>query len=249
MNRELIERFRQARNDQSLAVLEGFHAVKHAIRFEAELLDVAAVDRDGLEALTVRLAPDLSSQILKLPVFVPAAVFEQLSPAPPASGIIAIARRRSFELSQLLESPRTAPIVLLEEPRNLGNLGAVVRVAAAAGAAGVITIGTQDPWHPQVMRGAAGLHYAVPVMRVDRLPASDRPLVAIDPGGEPLERFQLPQRAILAFGTERHGVSQSLLRRADSRVAIPMQPGVSSLNLATAVAVMLYRWWLGGDRR
>ncbi len=47
---------------------------------------------------------------------------------------------------------------------------------------------------------------------------------------------------VLAFGTERGGLSPALLARADRRVRIPMRPGVSSLNLATAVAVVLYSW-------
>ena len=50
----------------------------------------------------------------------------------------------------------------------------------------------------------------------------------------------VPPGAILAFGTERHGASEELLSRASRRLAIPMMPGVSSLNLATSVAVALY---------
>jgi TrmH family RNA methyltransferase len=128
-------------------------------------------------------------------------------------------------------------VVLLEDPRHLGNVGAVVRVAAAAGAAGVLTTGGRDPWDPAALRGSAGLHYALPVGRVDGPPA-DRPLAALDPEGEPLAA--LPAGAVLAFGTERHGLSAALRARADVRVAIPMRPGVSSLNLATAAAVALY---------
>jgi TrmH family RNA methyltransferase len=115
-----------------------------------------------------------------------------------------------------------------------------VRVAAAAGAAGVLTTGGNDPWHPDALRGAAGLHYALPVAAVAAPPRSDRPLVAIDPGGEELRRGALPERAILAFGTERHGLSPQLLERADVRLGIPMREGVSSLNLATSVAAVLF---------
>ena len=50
----------------------------------------------------------------------------------------------------------------------------------------------------------------------------------------------MPERAILAFGTERHGLSDAILCRADLRLGIPMREGVSSLNLATAVAAVLY---------
>ena len=122
----------------------------------------------------------------------------------------------------------------------MGNMGACVRVAAAADAAGVLTTGANDPWHPDALRGAAGLHYALPVAAAEALPPSDRPLVAIDPGGEDLRPSALPPRAILAFGTERHGLSDSLLDRADARLGIPMRAGVSSLNLATAVAAVLF---------
>ena len=61
-----------------------------------------------------------------------------------------------------------APVVLLEDPRDLGNMGACVRVAAAADAAGVLSTGSHDPWHPDALRGAAGLHYA----RARRTPAA-----------------------------------------------------------------------------
>ena len=54
----------------------------------------------------------------------------------------------------------------------------------------------------------------------------------------------LPERAVLAFGTERYGLSRELMARADAAVSIPMAPGVSSLNLATSVAAVLFAWRL-----
>ena len=77
--------------------------------------------------------------------------------------------------------------VLLEDPRDLGNMGACVRVAAAADIAGVLTTGSHDPWSPDALRGAAGLHYAVPVARLGgprgAARAGARPLLALDPDG------------------------------------------------------------------
>ena len=134
---------------------------------------------------------------------------------------------------------------MLERPRNLFNIGAAIRVAAAAGAAGVVTTGPQDPWHPAAIVTATGLQYALPVTRATEVPRCDRPLVAVDPGGQPLLGCTVPSRAVLAFGTERDGLSEELVALADYHVSIPMMDGVSSLNLATAVAVMLYSWRLG----
>ena len=72
----------------------------------------------------------------------------------------------------------------------------------------------------------------------------DRPLLALDPEGDPLDPSELDPRAVLAFGTERYGLSRELTAKADARISIPMRPGVSSLNLATSVAAVLFAWRL-----
>jgi TrmH family RNA methyltransferase len=226
-----------ARRDPGLVVLEGFHALKHALRFGAELEVVLSSDPAALERLADELAPDLAGRCRELVTPVGPDELRRAVPQPPHTPVVAVARRPRFEPAAAL-GRRDAPLVFLEDPRNLGNLGAVVRVAAAADAAGVLTTGAADPWDAAALRGSAGLHYALPVGRVERLEPRGRPLVAVDPDGEPLDR--LPPGAVLAFGSERHGLSRELLARADARLGIPMRPGVSSLNLATAVAAVLF---------
>lgn len=236
----LIRCYRTARRDPHLAVLEGFHALKHALRFGAEVLEGVAADQAQLRELAAELAPDLGDALAERTSPASAELIAELVPQAPRTGVVAIARRPEVDLAAVLAGQDPAPLVLLEDPRTMGNLGACVRVAAGADAAGVLTTGPNDPWHPDALRGAAGLHFALPVVGVEELPTSDRPLVAIDPGGEDLRPAELPPRAILAFGTERYGLSAGLLARADARLGIPMRPGVSSLNLATAVAAVLF---------
>jgi TrmH family RNA methyltransferase len=236
----LVQRYRAARRDRGLAVLEGFHALKHALRFGAELIEAVASDGAELERLAAELAPDLSGTLAQRVTPVDPEVLDRMAPHAPRTGVIAIARRPAVDPAAALASERAAPAVLLEDPRSMGNMGACVRVAAAAGAAAVLTTGSNDPWNPEALRGAAGLHFALPVAAVGELPPSDRALVAIDPEGETGGLGALPPRAILAFGTERYGLSAELLARADTRLAIPMREGVSSLNLATAVAAVLF---------
>jgi TrmH family RNA methyltransferase len=239
-NHELTVRFRKARRDSKLTVVEGFHALKHALRFGAELVEAVAVDPEALEVLARELAPDLAGQLAGRVVTIAPEDLADLAPLVPRTGVVAIARRPPVDLAAVLADPRPAPVVLLEQPKNMGNIGACIRVAAAADAAAVLTTGENDPWYPDAVRGAAGLHFALPVTSIEALPPSDRPLLAIDPEGEDLRPGGLPERAVLAFGTERHGISAELLERADARVAIPMRAGVSSLNLATSVAVTLF---------
>lgn len=243
----LIPRFGRARRDPALAVLEGFHPLKHALRFGASVLEVLTSDAAELERLAGELAPELSSALRALAREIEPAVFDRLAPLAPSTGVIALAERPAVDPADVLADVRPAPVVLLEDPRDLGNMGACVRVAAAADVAGLLSSGSHDPWHPDALRGAAGLHYAVPVARLQRLEQLreiDRPLLAMDPDGDPLEPSELPPRAVLAFGTERHGLSRELIASADARVSIPMRPGVSSLNLATSVAAVLFAWRL-----
>jgi TrmH family RNA methyltransferase len=205
--------------------LEGFHAIKHALRFGADVREIRG-DPEELETLVNALAPDLAGRFRVTHV---------------QREAVAFARRPEVDVAAALRDPR--PIVLLEEPRSLANMGACVRVAAAADVAAVLATGNNDPWHPDALRGAAGLHFALPVARLDALPDTDRPLVAVDPEGEDFTGA-LPDRAILAFGAERYGLSEALLARAGARIRIPMRDGVSSLNLATSVAAVLYAWRL-----
>ena len=249
----LIPRFGRARRDPSLAVLEGFHAVKHALRFGAQFELLLTRDPAQLAQLSAALAPELGEQLAAMARTVTPELFAQLAPMPPSTGVIALAQRPSVEVAAVLGDAAPAPVVLLEDPRDLGNMGACVRVAAAADAAAVLTTGGHDPWHPDALRGGAGLHFALPVARLHGLgdlggpgatAGSRRTLLALDPDGEPLDPAALDPRAILAFGTERDGISDELLALADARVSIPMRRGVSSLNLATSVAAVLFAWRL-----
>jgi RNA methyltransferase, TrmH family len=236
----VIRRFHDARRAPDLVVLQGFHALKHALRFGAAVELVACADREELAGLAKGLAPDLLERLGSLAVTLPEEAFRRLGPYIPHTGVVSIARRAPADPIATLADPRQAPVVLLEDPRHFGNLGAVIRVAAATDAAGVLTTGRQDPWDPVAVRGSAGLHFALPVARVAELPPSDRPLLALDPQGEQMRPGSVPRRAVLAFGTERAGLSDELLARADARIRLPMREGVSSLNLATSVAATLY---------
>jgi RNA methyltransferase, TrmH family len=252
----LIPRFGRARRDPSLAVLEGFHPLKHALRFGANVLEVVRSSDADLDGLAAQLAPDLAERMHELAHAVEPSVFAQLAPLTPATGVMSLAERPIVDPIAILADERAAPVVLLEDPRDLGNLGACVRVAAAADAAGVLSTGSHDPWSPDALRGGAGLQFALPVARLDSLAldgpettpgAGRRPVLALDPSGEPIAPAELPARAVLAFGTERYGLSDELLARADARVSIPMRAGVSSLNLATSVAAVLFAWRLSGE--
>lgn len=213
--------------------LEGFHAVKHALRFAPSLVtSVLVTDPARAAALCARLAPDIAVALLAR-----AAV----QPVDHPTGVTGTATRPEPDRAVLRS--RSAPLVLLDAPRHPGNAGAVVRVSAAAGACGVAVTGDLDPWSPACVRGSAGLHLALPVLSVSPDDVTG-PLLVLDVDGDDLRGLVLPDDAVLVVGSERDGVGRALRGRADAVLALPMRPGVSSLNLATAVAAVLYRWRL-----
>ncbi|MFD5147134.1 TrmH family RNA methyltransferase [Streptomyces sp. NPDC058401] len=242
---ETERQWREAVGREDLVLLDGFHALKHALRFGADVRFVVADEPEAVRGLARELAGDVEADVARL---VRRAPLKELLARVHPTGVAALAVRpgRAEGRARLDARPRTAPIVLLDNPRNLGNVGAVVRLAAGFGATGVLTRGDLDPWHPNVVRAGAGLHYATTVDRVelDALPSG--PLYALDPEGEDIRALTLPDEALLAFGSERHGISPELRARADHLVSLPMRPQVSSYNLATSVAMTLFHW--GGPK-
>lgn len=207
-------------------LVEGFHGVKHALRFAPQLVEqIEVADPEAADTLAERLAPDVRSALRSA----------VRAPVAHRTGVQARVRRPVDDRAVLTVRDRV--LVVLDEPRDLGNVGAAIRVAAAADAAGVAVTGTVDPWAGAVLRGAAGLHYALPVLRVAPEEVGG-PIVVLSGEGsdQPLSRG-----AALVVGSERRGVSAIWRDRADTVLALPMREGVSSLNLATAVAAALYR--------
>lgn len=228
-------------------LLDGFHALKHALRFGARIPVALTSDKAGVLGLAQDLAPDVSDALDALLAETDDATLRALVPRlhPTAVAALAVRPSRAANLAALERTPRAAPVVVLDDPRNLGNAGAVIRLAAGFGATGVVTTGTLDPWHPTVVRGGAGLHFATAVERVDVGELPKGPLFALDAEGEDIRGVEIPDDAVLAFGSERSGLSAELRARTDHLVSLPMRPQVSSYNLATSVAMALFHWSSG----
>jgi RNA methyltransferase, TrmH family len=244
---DAVRRWREFAEDG--VVLDGFHALKHALRFGADVRVVCTSDKEAVLRLAAGLAGDVTERLCSLAVEIPAPALRTLVPRVHPTGVAALAVRRGAgeNLAALTSVPRHAPVVVLDNPRHLGNVGAVVRVAAGFGATGVVTTGEVDPWHPTVVRAAAGLHYATAVERLALPELPPGPLYVLDPDGSDIRSIAFPDDTVLAFGSERQGVSPELRSRATALVSIPMRPLVSSFNLATTVGMALFHWMAGRD--
>jgi TrmH family RNA methyltransferase len=130
-----------------------------------------------------------------------------------------------------------------------GNVGSMLRSAAAAGVARVLlSKHCAFAWSPKVLRAGQGAHFCLDIHEDVDLPAwarayraSDAEVVAtVAAGGTSLFAAPLAGRVALAIGNEGTGLSAELAAQATQRVTIPMPGGVESLNAAAAAAICLF---------
>ena len=141
--------------------------------------------------------------------------------------------------------PATGLIVVADGLADPGNLGTLIRTAAAAGAAGVACLpGTADPFAPKVVRAGAGAHWQLPVSRlsIDELQADAARggWLAATRGGTPYYAVKWRWDGYLVVGGEAWGARPAVVGLGFEPVTIPLAPGVESLNSAVAAAVLLF---------
>jgi TrmH RNA methyltransferase len=167
-------------------------------------------------------------------------------------GVCFIVRERPAPtLRQLLAPAGPRALVYLDGVQNPHNLGAIVRVCAHFGAAGVIAAGAEVGASTAMLRTAEGGGEWVDVLPapagVDALQAARaagyRLVAAVARGEHDLHRHALPARAVILLGSETHGVSPAALRLADETVRIPGTGRLDSLNVACACSVLLGEYW------
>lgn len=135
--------------------------------------------------------------------------------------------------------------VVLDRVQDAGNVGSILRSAAALGATQVLAIkGTAALWSPKVLRAGMGAHFALHLVEgLDEQQVLDLglPLVGTSShGGQPLPVAVLPQPAAWLMGHEGQGVSARLMAACTATVGIPQPGGEESLNVAAAAAICLY---------
>ena len=146
----------------------------------------------------------------------------------------------------LPEQRRDGAAVFLEGVQDAGNVGAIIRSAAAFGVGEVVLDRhCADPWSPKVLRAGQGGHFALGIRLVDDLGAEltsfrGRLICTVARGGRPLPDTELGGRLGWAFGGEGSGLSSATLAGASEKVTIPMAESAESLNVAATAAICLY---------
>jgi len=239
--RELLRLARSARalREGGLALLEGAHLVEaYCARHGAPrrlLLDARAQATPEAKSLAAKCG---GADVWALG----GALFEKLAQTVTPSGVLA-----------LVEIPGDpGPLaagqscILLEDIQDPGNLGVLLRVAAAAGLArAYLSRQCAYAWSAKTLRAAQGAHFCIEVAEAHDLPAiarsfAGRRVATVVRGGTPWCAADLRGPTAFMFGNEGAGLSEPLIQAADLRLSIPMPGGMESLNVASAAAVVVF---------
>jgi TrmH family RNA methyltransferase len=238
---------RKHRRRQQAFVVEGLQPVWRAVSAGRQLDTVIVAP----ELLTSEPAVAMVAELERdgVPVTrVSADIFRRLSDRDGPAGLAAIVRGSIGGLAELVVN-HDSVFVVLHELQNPGNIGTIIRTADAAGAAGVILLGTcADPLSGAAIKASMGSLFALPVVAVAEPAellawAADSGLrtVALTGAGDAeLWQAALPRPMLVLLGNEGAGLPDELLAAADQAVRIPMTGTAESLNVAAAAAVVLY---------
>jgi len=248
----IVKRFRElsrARGGPRDAevLLDGAHLVHEALVAGVTVEMAAFADRQMTAGETADIAAAVARGGGRV-ISVSDRVLAAISPVQHPSGVVAIGRAPAARLDDVFAAAPQLIAVLagLQDP---GNVGAIVRTAAACGATGLVAIeGTANPFGWKALRGAMGGTFRLPVVQrgslVDVIAAARergvRLIAAVPRDGTPLPRVDLRSPVALLLGAEGAGVTDTMLAAADEEVTIPMRPPIESLNVAVAAALLLY---------
>ena len=238
-------RRRKAREKRGLFVAEGVRAVEELVKSSMEIegfLVAPQVEEAprGAALLAAIKARGLTVETVAAQEFASAAETE--SP----QGILGLARIPGSTLDEI-PGAETLRLLILDAVQDPGNVGTIMRTAAALGAAATVALpGTVDLWNAKVVRSAMGAHFHHTAIHAtwDELLAfrTKRGLAlwGADAAGTPVGAEPAPRRLGLVVGNEGAGLTDSVRSALDRLVSIPMSSRAESLNVAVAAGILLH---------
>lgn len=218
------------RDELGLYTAEGFTLLRDMPEsVEVQSFFVAEGQEGQAEAITSRF---------DAPVYaVTEAVMNYIADTVTPSGILAVIRRTDGK-------PSGGNSLVLDRVSDSGNVGTLLRTAAAFGYTDVYLINTADAYSSKVARSSMGGIFKVNLIEATEEEAisalSNHYKIALDMGGEEIGKAAAKAPVALFLGSEAHGLSENLTASADVVLSIPMQNGMESLNVAVAGAIAMH---------
>jgi TrmH family RNA methyltransferase len=256
--KELVKLQESARQRQiaGLTLLDGIHLVEAYFALgEPERL---VVSETGLENPEIRFLLEKATKVTQMTkggganreaiaIVLADSLFREVSTVKTATGLMAVVPIPSPEAIPVQKRGQAESFwVLLEAIQDPGNVGSILRSAAAAGASDVyLSNGCADAWAPKTLRAAMGAHFLVRIHEGASLAEIARAfrgkvIASILGAKKSLYQMRLTGSVAFVFGNEGSGLSDALLQVAHERITIPMPGSAESLNAAAAAAVCFF---------
>ena len=238
-------RRRKARERNGLLVAEGVRTVEELLRSPLAVRGLLTAPHLAHAPRGQALRTAAAARGIPL-AEVTDAEFASAAETESPQGVLAIAEIPALQL-EALRVPPAARILVLDALQDPGNVGTILRTAAALGAAATLALpGTVDLWNAKVVRSAMGAHFhhqtcSCTVEALDAfLGERGIPLWGADARGAPIGAAPRSPQVALAVGNEGNGLSPAVRERAERLVSLPIASDVESLNVAVATGILLY---------
>ena len=223
------------RNQSGKFLLEGYKAIKEA--FDSGIkLEKIFVDKN--KKSEYNFADEILIETVE-------PVLKKLSTTESAPESVAVGVQKKYDKNILKNSKK---VLLLEDIKDVGNLGTIIRSAVAFGADAIVLFGESvDIYNPKCVRASVGNLWKLPVVEISDLQelkvlfANFERIATLPRTENLLKTFKLQTPAVIMFGSEANGLSQELIDFSTNSVKIEMAETVESLNLATSVSVIMYK--------
>ena len=220
------------REETGLFLLEGGKAIEGAIEAGFKVISVFRDDEKEF--------PEIKSDKTFI---VNEAVLSKISSTKSPCRIVAVAKQKKYDLNDFLKMKK---LILLENIKDAGNLGTILRACKAFAIDGVLLLGdTIDLYNPKVVRASVGC-FDIPAINIDYkniklFKAHTIYSTALYENSKPLKDMEFKQPFIIAFGSEAEGLTKEFLQNKTENIKIETTSKVESLNLASAVSICLYK--------
>lgn len=242
VNNELVKQIaklqqKKYRDEEKKFLLEGFKSIEEAFKSGIEIEQVF-VDKRHVEKFKFFGVPQILTN---------EAVLKKISTTDTPPEAVAVAKQKVFTLDDVKSAKK---VILLENIKDLGNLGTILRTAKAFSQDAVILFGdTVDLYNPKCVRSSVGNLWKTPVIQIKDFETLNSAFanferVATLPKAQDtifLKDFNAKSPYLIMFGSEAQGLSKDLIDFSTQKITIEMNSEVESLNLSISVGVILYQ--------
>ena len=222
------------RDERGLFLAEGFKLLEEILEKDVEIVEVFTLEK-------------FENKNIKAPIYiVNEAEMKKISSTESVCEVLTVAKKKDIKIS---EFKKLNKIVLIDEVSDAGNLGTIIRSAAAFGVEGIILFGNcVDLYSPKVIRSTAGNFFKIPIIQIKSVKefiqhfnGYTKVATALSAGNNiSLQECKEVNKRIIMFGSEARGLNKELLNCADKNIRLEMKNGVESLNLGVCASIIMY---------